>query len=182
MRAMFPISLPDHLEETSKSRDTHSKRAEPASSGTVHRMLRILLGDPWHDYDCLHYHGQDMVATRKTSYFKLVNIRQCCSSDEQSRLLSSIQSPNIATIYDLYCDGDKTFLVTEHLDISLCQLGVQKYELEEWEMATIIAEVQATSLIEDAITYGPRSSKVLLISPRSNSLAKLFQEQISDYL
>ncbi|PMD60256.1 uncharacterized protein K444DRAFT_485539, partial [Hyaloscypha bicolor E] len=105
--------------------------------------LRILLGDPWDDYDFIRYLGQDMVARRKASYFKLVNIRQCQSSDalEQSRLLSSIQHPNIATVCGLYCDGDKIFLVTEHFHISILQLELQKYELEEWEIATIIVEV-----------------------------------------
>jgi hypothetical protein len=102
-----------------------------------------------------------MVARRKASYFKLANIRQCHSSDvldEQPRLLSSIQHPNIATVYDLYCDDDKIFLVTEHLHISISQLDFQKYELEEWEMATIMAEVQATSY-KNAITYRPRFSR-----------------------
>jgi len=85
---MFPISPPNHLEETSKSTsDVHSRRAESAS---VHRMLRILLGDPWDDYDFLYRLGQDMVATRKASYFKLVNIRQYHISDEQYLLLSRI--------------------------------------------------------------------------------------------
>jgi hypothetical protein len=74
--------------------------------------------------------------------------------------------PNIAIVYDLYCDDDKVFQVTEHLDISLSQLEFQKCELEEWEMATIIAEVQVTSFTEDAVTHGPRFSRVLLISPR----------------
>ncbi|KAG9228316.1 hypothetical protein BJ875DRAFT_389648 [Amylocarpus encephaloides] len=106
-------------------------------------MIRILLGDPLDDYNYVSCHGGDLVATGKASYFKLVNIRQCHSPDaiEQSRLLSRIHSPNIATVYGLYCDGNKIFVVTEHLDIFLSQLEVRKYELEEWEMATIIAEV-----------------------------------------
>ncbi|KAH6666160.1 kinase-like domain-containing protein [Halenospora varia] len=106
-------------------------------------MLRILLGDPWDDYDYVYSLRQDMVAKRKVPYFKLVNIRQCHSSDaiEQSRLLSRIQSPNIATVYALYCDGNNISIVTEYLGIHLSQLELQKYHLEEWEMATIIAEV-----------------------------------------
>jgi hypothetical protein len=101
-----------------------------------------------------------MVARRKASYFKLVNIRLCHTSDvldEQPRLLSSIQHPNIATVYDLYCDDDKIFLITEHLHLSISQLDFQKYELEEWEIATIIAEVQATTFYKDVITYSSRS-------------------------
>ncbi|RDL36258.1 uncharacterized protein BP5553_06870 [Venustampulla echinocandica] len=143
LRTMFPISRPDHLGEASKPTSDILRRAEPAFSGTVHRILRILLGDPWGDYDYIHSLGHDIVATRKASYFELVNIRLCHSSDvqKQYRLLSSTQSPNVATIYDLYSDGNKVFQVTERLDIYLSQLEVQKYELEEWEMATIIAEV-----------------------------------------
>jgi hypothetical protein len=149
MRAMFPISSLDRLEETSKpTSNAHSKIAEPAFPRKICRILRILLRHPWDDYQYLYYLGEDMVATQKASYFKLVTIRQCYSSNilEQSRLLSRIQSPHIAIVYDLYCDNDKVFQVTEHLDISLSQLEIQKYELEEWEMATIIVEVQASSL------------------------------------
>ena len=49
--------------------------------------------------------------------------------------------PNVASIYGAYCYDDKTLLVTEHLDISLAQLDFQSHELEEWEIATIVAEV-----------------------------------------
>lgn len=110
-------------------------------------MLRILLGNPQNDYDYIHYFGQDIIAIQKASYFKLVNIRQCYSSNavEQSRLLSRIQNSNISTVYDLYCDDDKIFIVTENLEVSLSQLEVDKYELEEWEIATIISEVKAAS-------------------------------------
>jgi hypothetical protein len=128
------------LQSTSNDR---LRRVEPVSSRTVNRMIRILLGDPWDDYTCVSCLGENIVAIAKASYFKLVDIQQCRSPDaiEQSRLLSRAQSPNIATVYSVYCDGDKIFVVTEHLDISLSQLEVQEYELEEWEMATIIAEV-----------------------------------------
>jgi hypothetical protein len=142
-------SLQSRSEAVPKSSTgVHSRSTEPVPPETVHRILRIFLGDPWDDYEYVRYLGQGIVARRKASYFKLVNIRQCDSSDvldEQPRLLSSIHHPNIATVYDLYCDDDKIFLVTEHLHIFISQLDFRKYELEEWEIATIIAEVQATS-------------------------------------
>jgi len=104
-------------------------------------MLRILLGNPWDDYTYVGCQGQDTIARKNSSYFKLVNIQSCTISDHQSRLLFNIQHPNIANIYDLYCDGNVAFCITEFFELSLPQLDVQKYELEEWEMATIIAEV-----------------------------------------
>jgi hypothetical protein len=133
----------DKLKSTTASDLTNDA---PTSTRTVNRMIRILLGDPWDDYNYIMRLGKDLVATRKGAYFKLVDIRQCHSSDavEQSRLLSRIQSPNITTVYDIYCDNDNIFIVTEHLDISFSELEIQKYELEEWEMATIFSEVQAT--------------------------------------
>jgi hypothetical protein len=154
INARLPISYPSHPRETSKSvSDDHVRGVESVPSRTVNRMIRILLGDPLDDYNYVSCHGGDLVATGKASYFKLVNIRQCHSPDaiEQSRLLSRIHSPNIATVYGLYCDGNKIFVVTEHLDIFLSQLEVWKYELEEWEMATIIAEVYATSSCKHAM-------------------------------
>ena len=146
IKARFPISPQNGLEETSKSSSSvHSRTREPATHENVHRMLRILLGHPWDDYDFIRNLGHDILARRKVSYFKLVDIRQCHSSETVARILSGIQHPNIATVYDLYCDGDIIFLVTEHLDISISQLEFQKHELEEWEIATIITEVSTAS-------------------------------------
>jgi len=147
IKTKFP-SLQGRSEAAPKSSTgVHSRLTGPVPPETIHRILRIFLGDPWDDYDYVRYLGQDMVARRKASYFKLVNIRKCHSSDvldEQPRLLSSIQHPNIATVYDLYCNDDKIFIVTEHLHISISELDFRKYELEEWEVATIMAEVHAT--------------------------------------
>ena len=119
------------------------------SPGNIRRMLRILLGNPWDDYTYINCLGQEIIARENSSYFKLVNIRSCNISDHQSRLLSSIHNPNIATVHDLYCDGDVVFQVIELLELSLPQLEIEKYELEEWEMATIIAEVYSAPKYKD---------------------------------
>lgn len=86
-----------------------------------------------------------MLARHRSSYFKLVNIRQYSASNvlEQVRIISTIQHPNLATVYNVYCDDENAFLITENLDISISQLGFHKFELEEWEIATVIAEVLA---------------------------------------
>ena len=61
---------------------------------------------------------------------------------EHIRALSSIQGPNIATVHNVFCDGDEVFVVTERLDLVFPQLEIQRYEMDEWEIATIIAEVK----------------------------------------
>jgi hypothetical protein len=35
----------------------------------------------------------------------------------------------------------QTFVITEHLDLSLMQIDFEKHQLEEWEVATIIFQV-----------------------------------------
>lgn len=110
------------MKEISKpTSDGYLARAESVTPRTVKRMLRILLRDPRDDYEYISRLGKDTIAIRKALYFKLVSIRQCYSASiiEQSRLLSSIQSANIATIYDLYYNDNKVFVIAEHLDISL---------------------------------------------------------------
>lgn len=85
-------------------------------------MLRILLGDPWDDYDYIWHLDQGVLASRKVLYFELVNIQQCYSFNIliHSRILPTIHHPNVAAIYNVYCHDDKTsFLVIEHLDISI---------------------------------------------------------------
>ena len=50
------------------------------ATGTVNgveRILQVFLGDPWNDYVFVRHIGQNIIARKKNSYFKLVNIRQC---------------------------------------------------------------------------------------------------------
>jgi hypothetical protein len=151
IKTRFPSRQARSEVPPTSSASIYARSIEPVLPQTAHRILRIFLGDPRDDYDFIRCLGQYIVARRKASYFTLVDIRQCHRSDivdEQPRLLSSLQHPNIATVCDLYCDNDKIFLVTEHLHIYISHLDFQKYELEEWEIATILAKVQATSLIK----------------------------------
>ena len=148
MKAILPTGLLGRPEEESKAgRDVLSQTTGLTFSGTCDRILRVFLGDPWNDYEYIHYIDQVMLARDISSYFKLVNIRQYPTSNilEQVRIISTIQHPNLATVYDVYCDNEEAnaFVITENLGISISQLDFQKFELEEWEIATIIAEVLA---------------------------------------
>ena len=129
-------------EPTKTANEFYSRPSEPRTP-EVQRMLRVFLYSPWNHYDYIRTLDQVMLARHKISYFKLVNIQELQSFDllKQPRLLSCIQHANVASIHDIYSHNDNIFLVTEHLDISITQLEPQVYELEEWEIATIITEV-----------------------------------------
>ncbi|KIM93201.1 hypothetical protein OIDMADRAFT_94479, partial [Oidiodendron maius Zn] len=106
-------------------------------------ILRILLRDPWEDYDYIMHLDQGILAVHRGSSFKIVSIQQfhCAEILQQTRMFSSIQHPNIASIYDIYCHDENHFLIMEHLSVRISHLDIQNHELEEWEIATIILEV-----------------------------------------
>jgi hypothetical protein len=168
-KAGFPISLQSHSGNVSEAaRNVPSQAGELVSPKNYQRMLRILLRDPWEDYDYIRHVDQIVLASHKSSHFKLVNIRQYSTSNviEQSRILSTIYHPNLAAIYDIYYDDDQAFLITEHLDISISELQLQRYELAEWEIATIIAEVLVIHHMKPSwlIVPGPQGSSLYLLS------------------
>lgn len=124
-------------------RKTKSSSTALASTLSFKRILRILLRNPWDDYDNVHQLDQVIFAKHKALFFKVVDIRQfdCEDVDKQLQILSRVQHPNVASIYDIYCYDEQLFLIMEHLDVSLSQLDIRNHQLEEWETATIISEV-----------------------------------------
>ncbi|PVH71742.1 hypothetical protein DL98DRAFT_364479, partial [Cadophora sp. DSE1049] len=106
-------------------------------------ILRVLLGDPWNDYDFVRHLDQVMLASNKYSYFEIVNIQKYSTPNilEQSRILASIYHPNISNIHSIYCDDGEMFLITENLEISISQLQFETHEPAGWEIATIVTEV-----------------------------------------
>ena len=56
-------------------------------------------------------------------------------------VLSQVQHPNVADILDVYCYDAKLCIVGEYLDVSLLDLELNRLAMEEWEIATIMAEV-----------------------------------------
>jgi hypothetical protein len=148
VKAILPTAFKGRSGETDDANDVPSQTTEPAFTGTCHRILRVFLGDPWDNYEYIRHIDQVILARDISSYFKLVNIRQYSTSkllEQQVKIISAMQHPNLATIYNIYCDSDKAFLITENLDISISHLDFQSCELEEWEIATVIAEVCAVS-------------------------------------
>jgi serine/threonine protein kinase len=56
-------------------------------------------------------------------------------------LLAQVQHPNIADILDVYFYDGQLCIVSEYLDVSLLDLEFNRLAPEEWEIATIVAEV-----------------------------------------
>jgi serine/threonine protein kinase len=83
------------------------------------------------------------LAYRRGGYFQIVVIRAFPNSGGIGLLqaLAGIQHPNVAKVYDVYCYDNKIFTVSEYLELSLVDLEFQSFPFEEWEIATIIAEV-----------------------------------------
>ena len=125
--------------------DLYSGPTKSATPNLVKKLVRIFIEDPWNDYEYIQDLGQVMLARHKAFYFKLVDIRQlhCVEPPQEVQILSRIQHPNVASLHDIYCFDSKTFLIGEHLEFGISQLELQNYELEEWEIATIIKEVSA---------------------------------------
>ena len=136
VKAVFPGS-------SRSSQGVHLETVPPRTTKAFKRILRILLRSPWEDYDYVMHLDQGILAINKGSCFKIVTIQQfqCAELLQQTRMLSSIQHPNVASIHDVYCHDDDHFLIMEYLSVRISHLDIQKHELEEWEIATIISEV-----------------------------------------
>ncbi|KAH8764666.1 hypothetical protein F5882DRAFT_304194, partial [Hyaloscypha sp. PMI_1271] len=48
---------------------------------------------------------------------------------------------NIVTLYNIYYNNNRIFLITEYLKVSFAQLKFQEYKLEERVIAIILIEV-----------------------------------------
>lgn len=106
-------------------------------------MFTIKFESPWVEYEYIRQSDQVTVVRQRSSYFRLANMQESPATNiiQQSQVLARVSHPNIASIYGVYSCIDKLLVVTEHLDISLAQLDFQSYKTEEWEIATIVAEV-----------------------------------------
>ena len=138
------------------SDNTNNAPPTPIDSETpekVRRLFKVFLKDPWDDYSYIRHLGQTVLALRKASSFQLADIRAVSPFEVlgDPPILPYIKHPNIATINEIYCYDDKVFLVAEYLEVSFTRLGFQKYDFEEREIATIIAEVPDIPLTNKAI-------------------------------
>jgi hypothetical protein len=142
-----PIST-DLLEEYSRGGRSKPRgppsSSDPGSGVTPGKLLRLWLRSPWDDYAAVRsVSGEPSIAYRRGAYFQKATIRAFPNpgSVELLQGLSGIQHPNIATVYDVYCFGNKIFTASEYLELSLSDLDFKSFPFQEWEIATTIAEV-----------------------------------------
>jgi hypothetical protein len=65
---------------------------------------------------------------------------------------AQMQHPNIADILDMYFHNGQLWIVSEYLDISLLELEFNRMAPEEWEIATIVAEVARSWFMKSKYT------------------------------
>ena len=108
-------------------------------------LLRIDFKSPKEDYIFVQEirPEQGTLVCRRKNRFHIAVIRESYSPTPLHTLevLAQVQHPNIADILDVYFHDNQLFIVSEHLDISLLDLEFSKLAPEEWEIATIAAEV-----------------------------------------
>lgn len=179
-RAKAALPGPPRLIEALKT-----SAQEPERPISFRRVLQIFLKSPWDDYDSFPLLDQGILAKHKSLYFKVVNITpfDCDDGLEQIQNLSRIQHPNVASIHGVYCYDGQFSLITEHLEVSMSQLDVGNYHLQEWEIATIIFEVGNLGhkwfvSISDSVRF----SRVLRISLPWDSLVRNSHTSIFGYL
>ncbi|KFZ16723.1 hypothetical protein V501_02088 [Pseudogymnoascus sp. VKM F-4519 (FW-2642)] len=133
------------------------RRTKPIDFGSVNdtasstrpwkmkRLLRIEFKSPEEDYLFFRKLQSDQgnLVCHKKAIFRLSVIRESFAPRPLHLLeeLSLIQHPNIAEILDIYFYKGRLSIVTEHLDVCLLDLDFSMLPPEEWEIATIIAEI-----------------------------------------
>ena len=179
-------------ERHTQSHKAKSKSSLPLKEGPtarkVGKLLRVWWSKSlWDDYTHVAYlysSQQARLVYHNASYFDLAVMREqhSGSNDLASfKTLSHIHHANIAKTYDVFFDKGMTFVITEHLDLSLVQIDFEKHQLEEWEIATIIVQVGSRLYIGAASVNKYRSLKELNISCQWGYLAGVYLSEISTY-
>jgi serine/threonine protein kinase len=145
------MAIPENLVSGFSGTSDHSGREAAPKSNEVGAMWGSLLRvwwllSPWEHYtsvEQLSSSGGSTLVYRNGAYFSKATMRvfPYPRNIQSLQLLSDIRHPNIAKIYDVYCHEGRLFVATEYLELSLPDLDFHLFEMEEWEIATIIAEV-----------------------------------------
>ncbi|KFY68425.1 hypothetical protein V496_01047 [Pseudogymnoascus sp. VKM F-4515 (FW-2607)] len=111
--------------------------------GKTEPLLRLWIRSPWEDYQAIKLSNGLTVAGRKSSYFKMATVTSFAYLGAINALecLLAIRHPNVAPVHDLYHCDNMLHIVGEYLELSVTQLDFQCFQLEEWEIATIMTQV-----------------------------------------
>jgi len=151
---LFPTSLLTEYRRNASYNGAELSSGVCNSGGeTAPGLLRIWLRAPWDHYTPvlpLSTGGGAALVYRRGVYFQQASIKVFPYPRSVSVLqrLSHVRHANIARIFDAYCHEEKLFIAEEYLGVSLSDLDFHRFLLEEWEIATILAEVCEALLID----------------------------------
>jgi hypothetical protein len=123
----------------------------PSQLGNVKQLLRVDFQNPMTEYGHVEELQSDqgtLVYHRKNRYLLAVVRRSFSPAPLQMlETFARIQHPNIADIIGIYFHEARLFIASEYLDMSLYDLEFSRLTPEEWEVASIIAEVILSALV-----------------------------------
>ena len=129
----------------SSLQDTTSVPSATTGPRKLRRLLRIDFKNPKEDYTFVQElrSNQGTLVCHRKNRLHLAVIRESFSPVplQMLELLAQVQHPNIADILDVYFYDGQLCIVSEYLDVSLLDLEFNRLAPEEWEIATIVAEV-----------------------------------------
>ncbi|KFY02576.1 hypothetical protein O988_02075 [Pseudogymnoascus sp. VKM F-3808] len=132
----------------------------------VDTLLRLWIKSPWEDYQAIKPSAGLMVAGRKDSYFKMATVTSFpyVGAVNAVKCFSGIRHPNVAPVHDLYHCDNMLHIVGEYLELSMAELEFQYFQLEEWEVTTIMTKVRGNQRVPHLLNIlGTRRSFVPLI-------------------
>jgi hypothetical protein len=105
---------------------------------------------PWTDYKKsyelrLGIGIRVVVAVQKNSPYDEVTVREFSdfNFEDKLRVLKENQHPNIVSILDILRYEEKTYVILEHLPLSLHHLGQSRLPLDDIRLAAIIGQVRS---------------------------------------
>ncbi|KAH9206345.1 hypothetical protein DL95DRAFT_269439, partial [Leptodontidium sp. 2 PMI_412] len=108
-------------------------------------LLRIDFRNPRDDYTFVQElrSNQGTLVCHRKNRLHIAIIRESFSPAPLNMLddMAQVEHPNIADILDVYFHEGRLCVVSEHLAVSLLDLEFKRLAPEEWEIATIIAEI-----------------------------------------
>jgi hypothetical protein len=152
MSKLIKMGVVPTLHKTRPSRDLRgnlkttiqTERSDVAlpKRGEIKHLLRLWIKSPWEDYQEIKSLSGLTVVLRKGSYFRMNTMSSIARRGGFGNIkcFSDIWHPNVAPIHDLYYFDNTLHLVGEYLELSLDELN-RSVQLEEWEIATIMANV-----------------------------------------
>src|SRR5258706_7297641 len=108
------------------------------------KLIRVWYRDPLEDFEHVRQlsdHSRSWICHRvNTCELAVLQETWSLSLLTTTEPLSGLH-PNIATVHDAYFHDENFYIISEYLELSLWELESASNPLQEWEVASVIAEV-----------------------------------------